>query len=85
MRSVFLYAMAAGVRHWIREEEEAGRLKAASCNPLWDAVLQDRYEGLVEFDSKSWAKDWLKLTKEPRLGMRFNLVEDAVIVAPPKH
>jgi hypothetical protein len=45
--------------------------------------IEGTLRGLVEYASKPWAKDWLKLTKEDGLGDRFIFVEDAILVADP--
>lgn len=51
---------------------------------LRDLFIEGVSRGPVEFTAKPWSKDWLKLTPQRKLPDKFLLVEDALIVAPPK-
>lgn len=49
-----------------------------------DVYIEGTVQGLVAFDSRPWSKDWLKLTEGFSFKGQFLLIEDAVLVAPPK-
>jgi hypothetical protein len=48
-----------------------------------DLYLEGTVRGAVDFDSKRWAKEWLKLTPNS-MEDKFVLIEDAQLVAAPK-
>lgn len=49
-------------------------------SPYIEGVLR----GLVDYTSRDWAKDWLKLTPQEGLKDQFILIEDATLVSAPK-
>jgi hypothetical protein len=53
----------------------------AARQPFIEGILR----GAVEFSSKDWAKDWLKLTQDDAMKSRFVLIEDARFVSEPKN
>ena len=73
------------VRPYIVCDLRADRgFKAGAIRDTPIVYVEGVLRGLIRFDSQPWAADWLSLREHNSLPNHFILIDDAILVMPPR-